>query len=421
MDTPWRQPKTYIRYGVGASVDLSVRPVTPAVDHAAHYEVDSEDEGYLVRRAIAGKQSREKAVSREAVAEFERTVDELEMTSFERTRAGTLSMSALIADLLTQGAEAAKGVRESESGEVLSTPLAPCDVCALAEGTPSNELLTCASCAVRVHQGCYGVHEAQPATWQCDACLLAPPPVAHACAFCSFAGGALKPLGEATAPQPRLAHVSCALMLPGVRFADYRRMAPIEGTPRLFALRAKSPAAAKPDCAVCGEREREGSALARCPTSNCNVGVHVVCARKVGLRTTLKPAKASSCLCPYVYCPTCTERETESAQAASLSLSLSSKARPMISAVAKATGVPYGRVLKTARYWSTRRRAAAAGADRPLLNHLRLRDDGVFDSTTTDGTAARPIARNLRDAIKMRAVAPAARAAGRPAKERVGG
>ncbi|PAA88089.1 hypothetical protein BOX15_Mlig018348g2 [Macrostomum lignano] len=138
----------------------------------------------------------------------------------------------------------------------------PCSVCQSLEVEEDNEILFCDGCDTPVHQACYGVASVPSGSWLCRPCSLGVRPI---CALCSSSGGAMK----STRDGATWCHVSCALWIPEVGFADPERMEPITRLNEIPTGRWNLV------CRLC--REKVGACI-QCCVKQCKVAFHVTCA-----------------------------------------------------------------------------------------------------------------------------------------------
>lgn len=99
-----------------------------------------------------------------------------------------------------------------------------CCVCSDDRGWSENPLVYCdgQSCAVAVHQACYGIVTVPSGPWYCRKCESQERSARVRCELCPSRDGALK-----RTDNQGWAHVVCALYIPEVRFGNVTTMEPI--------------------------------------------------------------------------------------------------------------------------------------------------------------------------------------------------
>ncbi|CAF5006432.1 unnamed protein product, partial [Rotaria sp. Silwood1] len=117
-----------------------------------------------------------------------------------------------------------------------------------------------------VHQNCYGITVVPNGTWLCKSCSILRRP---ACLLCPKLGGPMKCTPSGTI----WCHLTCALWLPELKFADYIKMEPILNLDKIpharWTLR----------CVVCSTSE---GACVQCAHKNCRTPFHVTCGLSAG-------------------------------------------------------------------------------------------------------------------------------------------
>ncbi|XP_064595192.1 PHD finger protein 14-like [Liolophura sinensis] len=149
-----------------------------------------------------------------------------------------------------------------------------------------DEIVECDNCGASVHEGCYGISEAQSAAstessastepWFCDACKAG---VMPNCELCPNKGGIYKETDAG-----KWVHLVCALYIPGVAFGDVDKLSPVT----LFEM-PYSKWGAK-ECSLCEEPafSRTGVCIS-CDAGMCRTFFHVTCAQREGLLSEASP------------------------------------------------------------------------------------------------------------------------------------
>lgn len=147
-----------------------------------------------------------------------------------------------------------------------------CAVCNDSDCTNANAIVFCDGCDIAVHQECYGVAFIPEGEWLCRKCMLSRNHPVD-CVFCPSKTGAFKQLDNSL-----WSHVTCALWIPEVYFANPIYMEPIEG----IALVPKN--RWKLTCYIC--KQKVGACI-QCGNKNCFQAYHVTCAKRAGLHMEL--------------------------------------------------------------------------------------------------------------------------------------
>jgi jumonji domain-containing protein 2 len=138
-----------------------------------------------------------------------------------------------------------------------------------------SQLVTCQSCDITVHRGCYGVVADTPRSWQCGRCRENA--TSAECCLCVLRGGALKPTSTG-----RWAHLVCAVSIPEVFLEDSSRKEPV--------LASDIPRSRKKlRCCMClpvqATMTRGLGVCVQCVRDRCYSAFHVTCAQYRGLLT----------------------------------------------------------------------------------------------------------------------------------------
>ncbi|XP_062555379.1 serine-rich adhesin for platelets isoform X2 [Armigeres subalbatus] len=152
-----------------------------------------------------------------------------------------------------------------------------CCVCSDDRGWSENPLVYCdgQSCAVAVHQACYGIVTVPSGPWYCRKCESQERSARVRCELCPSRDGALKRTDNLG-----WAHVVCALYIPEVRFGNVTTMEPI-------ILQLIPQERYNKTCYICqemgkGSRSTAGACM-QCNKSGCKQQFHVTCAQQLGL------------------------------------------------------------------------------------------------------------------------------------------
>uniref|UniRef100_A0A182J8S5 PHD-type domain-containing protein n=1 Tax=Anopheles atroparvus TaxID=41427 RepID=A0A182J8S5_ANOAO len=152
-----------------------------------------------------------------------------------------------------------------------------CCVCSDDRGWSENPLVYCdgQSCAVAVHQACYGIVTVPSGPWYCRKCESQERSARVRCELCPSRDGALK-----RTDNQGWAHVVCALYIPEVRFGNVTTMEPI-------ILQLIPQERYNKTCYICqeagkGSRATVGACM-QCNKSGCKQQFHVTCAQQLGL------------------------------------------------------------------------------------------------------------------------------------------
>lgn len=151
-----------------------------------------------------------------------------------------------------------------------------CCICNGGENSVSNPVYRCESCAIYVHQSCYGIDERldagpsdslQTSRWLCRKCEAFGKANEHiCCAICCKSGGALKP----TTNPAKWAHIVCALYTNEAFFLDTDSMEPIDGVSAVEVRSRRQ----KRLCCFCGARV---GSCERCSVYGCRGTFHISC------------------------------------------------------------------------------------------------------------------------------------------------
>ncbi|XP_055612178.1 protein AF-10 isoform X2 [Uranotaenia lowii] len=152
-----------------------------------------------------------------------------------------------------------------------------CCVCSDDRGWSENPLVYCdgQSCAVAVHQACYGIVTVPSGPWYCRKCESQERSARVRCELCPSRDGALK-----RTDNQGWAHVVCALYIPEVRFGNVTTMEPI-------ILQLIPQERYSKTCYICQEMGKASrstvGACMQCNKSGCKQQFHVTCAQQLGL------------------------------------------------------------------------------------------------------------------------------------------
>ena len=155
-----------------------------------------------------------------------------------------------------------------------------CAVCQEPEGFEDNPIVFCDGCNVGCHKECYGLSELPAGDWYCDRCKQSRSRQ-PSCPACPSREGVFKrTLGGRWGG---LAHVACALYLPGCGFLPEGTMDKAAG----FDLIPKNRGSLK--CTLCPtiEAGRSGFKI-QCSHKKCAVAFHVTCAQRAQLHMAIE-------------------------------------------------------------------------------------------------------------------------------------
>ncbi len=171
------------------------------------YDMDDEDISWL---QMINEQRHELSIRENKVIapikydQFEMIMDRLEKeSSFEQTNKRISDSNKTYTPLKVQ----------SNNDSTLSDD-AYCCVCLDGECLNSNAILFCDMCNLAVHQECYGVPYIPEGQWLCRRCIYSPGNPVR-CELCPNEFGVFKQTNRGT-----WAHVSCAIWIPEVHFAN---------------------------------------------------------------------------------------------------------------------------------------------------------------------------------------------------------
>ncbi|CAI9764057.1 unnamed protein product [Fraxinus pennsylvanica] len=156
-----------------------------------------------------------------------------------------------------------------------------CHYCSFGDtGNQLNRLIKCSSCAMVVHQRCYGVQEDVDSSWLCAWCKRKNDVGFNSerpCLLCPKAGGALKPVQkrgfsiENEGSKFQFAHLFCCQWIPDLYLENTRTMEPIMNLGELKETRRKL------ICYLCKDK---CGACVRCSNGACRTSFHPICARE---------------------------------------------------------------------------------------------------------------------------------------------
>lgn len=190
-----------------------------------------------------------------------------------------LNVELKIEKAITSGTRKQKlGLAWGRNNSMLSNVHQTCDCCICngGENSVSNPVYRCESCAIYVHQSCYGIEEKfdagqaeslQTSHWLCRKCEAFGRANEHiCCAICCKNGGALKP----TTNPAKWAHVVCALYTNEAFFLNTDSMEPIDGVSAVEVRSRRQ----KRLCCFCGARV---GSCERCSVYGCRGTFHISC------------------------------------------------------------------------------------------------------------------------------------------------
>jgi len=179
--------------------------------------------------------------------------------------------------------------KREESDKKKEDSVRVCGCCLGTSSNDANEIVECDSCGISVHEGCYGVPQADSSRggdsdaasevsaastepWFCEPCragLKSPP----ACELCPLVGGIYKRTDVG-----RWVHLVCALYTPHVAFGDPERMTMVTVFEMNYSSFGRKP------CSLCGEARmaRTGVTIG-CDAGMCKETFHAFCAQQHGL------------------------------------------------------------------------------------------------------------------------------------------
>ncbi|CAA3029739.1 histone-lysine n-methyltransferase atx1 [Olea europaea subsp. europaea] len=156
-----------------------------------------------------------------------------------------------------------------------------CHYCSFGDtGNQLNCLIKCSSCAMVVHQRCYGVQEDVDSSWLCAWCKWKNEVGVSSerpCLLCSKQGGALKPVqkrgftSESGGSEFQFAHLFCCQWMPEFYLENTRTMEPILNLDELKDTRRKL---------ICYLCKVKCGACVRCSNGACRTSFHPICARE---------------------------------------------------------------------------------------------------------------------------------------------
>lgn len=245
-------PDSYIKY---------IERPAEELEEEVEYDMDEEDEVWL---RLINDIRRKTGLPRVSESNLEKIMDVFEK-SCHFTSSGKSECRASIG---------LAAVLNSYGQPVAFDEDAVCCVCLDGECDNANAILFCDMCNLSVHQECYGVPYIPEGQWLCRRCQLSPSQAVE-CVLCPNGGGAFKQTSDA-----RWAHVTCAIWVPEVQFANTVFLEPIEGFERI------PPARWKLSCYVC--KQKRGACI-QCHKPSCYTAFHVTCAQLAGLHMKLEP------------------------------------------------------------------------------------------------------------------------------------
>ncbi|KAI9275307.1 hypothetical protein BY458DRAFT_507046 [Sporodiniella umbellata] len=161
----------------------------------------------------------------------------------------------------------AKKAKESKPEIFLSFKPKECKVCLQIHQL--DNLFTCYDCGMSVHDDCYGIESMDKEGWVCDPCSNKLNPMAsyvYECVLCTKSADETQQPLKKTAGC-RWAHVQCAAFIPEIKFAQPKKLSPVEYIGCINSSRLDS------SCQLCDNVNGVCVACAECKKT-----VHVQCA-----------------------------------------------------------------------------------------------------------------------------------------------
>ena len=224
------------------------------MDDTVEYDMDEEDYQWL---SLINEDRKALGLTAVPQAAFEILMDRLEKECFFESK------------LPGNGGDSSSNIYNIDEN-------AECCICNDGECHNTNAILFCDMCNLAVHQECYGVPYIPEGQWLCRRCLQSPSRMVD-CALCPNKGGAFKQTIDG-----KWSHVTCALWIPEVQFANTVFLEPIDGIKEIPAARWKL------TCYIC--RRRMGACI-QCAKANCYSAFHVTCAQHANLYMKIEVVK----------------------------------------------------------------------------------------------------------------------------------
>ncbi|XP_014668986.1 PREDICTED: PHD finger protein 14-like [Priapulus caudatus] len=162
-----------------------------------------------------------------------------------------------------------------------------CAVCLGDISEPSDEIVECDRCGVSVHEGCYGISDADSEAstasssstepWFCDACRAGA--TNPSCELCPNLGGLFKETDTR-----KWVHLVCALYVQGIAFGDVDKLT------RITLYEMPYSRFGQRECGLCeDEKLNRCGVCIRCDAGMCRNYFHVTCAQRHGLLSEALP------------------------------------------------------------------------------------------------------------------------------------